>query len=368
MTAVSSRRRCRCLNRLPHTDPVNLDQFHGTDACALLDPEETKPGFHPFAAPDPETSPWRAPAHFDTSGSSRHRRAVWSAFQRLGMPNYRIAAFEDCGQHPWIAKVTGTEDEFVVCSNRCRDRFCPNCSRLRASTIAENLHRWIKDRRCRFLTLTLKGGVQPLHVQLRRLYDSFRRLRETVLWKRCVRGGAAFLEIKIGKHSGMWHPHLHCIVEGKYIDIRELKPTWERITNGSHQVDIRDIRDRSKVASYVTKYVSKPFDHDGIKGPEQLDELLNTISGTRAALTWGTWRGLRLTAPIDDKDYTYIMSLAELERRANALELDAVRIWNALMLRYERPERLLPIPDDVLPHAPPTSNAPTTLFDVSWHH
>jgi hypothetical protein len=210
--------------------------------------------------------------------------------------------------------------------------------------------------------------MQPLHQQLARLYASFRKLRETVLWRRCVRGGAAFLEVKIGKHSGMWHPHLHAIIEGKYVNIRELKPTWERITDGSHQVDITDIRDKERAARYVCKYVSKPFSMDAVRNDDHLDELLHTLSGTHAALTFGTWRGCKLTKRIDNRTFTYIMSIDELKRRVAQNEIYAINLWNEIATQYGKLDRLIPVPEDSQPNAPPIHTPDPLLFPQSHAH
>lgn len=368
VTAVPWRRRNRCLNCLPHTDPVHLDPLHGADADTLLDPRESNPDFVPYPPPNEDGLVAPPPSHFSQSGDGRHRNAVWRAFHRLNVPGARITAYQDCGTRPWVAQTNDDDGKYVVCSNRCHDRFCPGCSRLKASVIAENTHRWIKDRQVRFLTLTLKGGAQPLHQQLARLYDSFRKLRQTRLWSRSVRGGAAFLEVKIGKNSGMWHPHIHAIIEGKFIAIRELKKTWERITQGSHQVDLQFIRSKENAARYVSKYVSKPFSHDSVKDADQLDELLHTLSGTHAALTFGTWRGLKLTKRIDDRQYNYLMSVDELKRRVAANERYALEIWNELATAYGKFDRILPVPQDSQPNAPPKRDSDPKLFADEHAH
>jgi hypothetical protein len=156
------------------------------------------------------------------------------------------------------------------------------------------------ESRVRFLTFTLKHNATPLTAQLDRLYLAFRTLRRTALWKAAVSGGALFLEVKVGD-DGLYHPHLHVLAEGGFVDQRELAAAWHGITGDSFMVHITAVNDPLKRASYVTKYATKPADSTVLRSPDKLDEFLVAIKGRRLYQPFGKWRAL---LPSDDADET----------------------------------------------------------------
>lgn len=344
--------------------PPQPDPCYGDDASTLLDPLETKSEFAFLPPPPARQTPTQPLSHFRNSGDGPTRRRIYEALVRNAAPINRLYEFAECGTHKWIAQTNDDDANYVICENRCKDRFCPGCGRMKSHVVAENLHRYVKDRDVRFLTFTLVAGDQKLQTMLTRLYDSFRRLRQTKLWKRTQTGGAAFLEIKIGSGSGRWHPHLHVISEGKFIRIHDLKDAWQRITAGSHQVDVQRVHSKESIAHYVTKYVSKPFSAQSVRDDDQLDELLHTLSGTRTALTYGSWRGLRLLKPLDDRTYNYLMTFEELKRRAHDGDRWCIQIWNLLAISYGRDDAVLDLPPESSPDPPSRSATEPKLFDT----
>ncbi len=54
-------------------------------------------------------------------------------------------------------------------------------------------------------------------------------------------GSVASVEVKRGKNSGAWHPHVHAVwlCEGRVPDQDELRCEWWKITGDSDQVDVR---------------------------------------------------------------------------------------------------------------------------------
>lgn len=337
------------------------------DSLPLLDPRETKRDFELVPPPDAPGVDRSWATSFETSGEGPRRRRILAAFQRLHLPRKRLTTFAECGSHPWVAEICDPSPRYVVVSNRCRDRFCGTCARIKSSTIAENLERHVDGRTLRFITFTLKAGPMSLSRMITQLYDSFRRLRQNKVWARTQRGGASFLEVKIGSGSGQWHPHLHVLCEGKYVRVHDLRDAWNRITGGSHQVWIELVRDRKKMARYVTKYVSKPFDPAAIRSDDKLDELLIAMSGTHSALTFGTWRGIRLCKTVHDHQYTFIASVEVLQYRVWARDHDAIVIWNRLCETYDRLDRRKTLPPSTRAPPPPTRLPVMTLFDLTPH-
>jgi hypothetical protein len=152
-------------------------------------------------------------------------------------------------------------------------------------------------------------------------------------WKATQRGGAATFECKWqdpsksykhkdgSLHPGddMWHPHLHVVSEGTFIDKRTLSKLWLKATGDSYIVDIKQLKDAHEAAYYVAKYVTKGTSGEVWSNPDKAQEWIIATRGMRACFTYGTWRGIKLTGkapwPEDAKPIgTYIHILAAARR------------------------------------------------------
>lgn len=209
----------------------------------------------------------------------------------------------------------------------------------------------VKSGPCRFLTLTMKHSNRPLAQQIDRIYACFRRLRRTKPWLRSVTGGAAVLEVKHAWKTDTWHVHLHCLLHGRYLPHRDLKAEWWRITGDSNVVDIRAVPNADSAAKYITKYISKPITSTIINKPDALAELIAACRRRRLVLTWGTWRGLKLSAKISTTVWNTICSLEDLYDRRDAGDVDAYLTVTALEKCYPDAPALLgrgppPLPSD----------------------
>jgi hypothetical protein len=251
-----------------------------------------------------------------------------------------------------------------IAGSCCHDRFCLPCAKGRAHTIAGNVIEFIRKVEIRFLTLTIKTGQEPLTEQIDKLYRSFQALRRGALWKRRVLGGVAFLEVKRSSASDRWHPHLHCLISGYWLDKRKLSRAWHRITGDSYIVDIQRPKSDDTVISYVTKYASKPFNNTFINQPKHLDEVVLALAGRKLCLTFGTWRSLKL-APIPDPGaWEYVEPLSTLLEKAGRGDRDALTVLDSL--GCEDLGDILPRPP---PEPPPPSHPAITaqqrrLFDL----
>jgi len=204
----------------------------------------------------------------------------------------------------------------------------------------------------RFITLTLRASNTPLTDQIDRLFRSFRALRVDKNLGGKLKGGAAFGEIKIGERSGRWHPHLHVIAEGAFIDQKELSRAWHRITGDSTIVDIKRVDSVERAASYVAKYVTKPADASVFANTELLDEFVCAIAGRRLCSTFGSWRGFCLDAPPpDDVQWITLGSVHSLRLSASDGNVDALRWLEAASRKWPLFGTLFSIP-------PPTDDVP----------
>ena len=285
----------------------------------------------------PETSSHRPDDPVDTSVASiapsdvifRHsgwqpvRARVARCLEIVFGEGARVERFGACGTGAWVWQSATEPGRYKITADYCHDRWCLPCGRSRGRTIARNLAAYLDNKRLRFVTLTLRHRDEPLTDSLDRLYVSFGRLRRCRDWRAAVDGGVAFVEIKHGLDDSTWHPHLHILVEGRYLPHASLKAHWLRITEDSYIVDIRAVRSHDHLVRYVTKYVSKPLDSSVYATDATLCEAMRAMHGRRTCLTFGTWRGLDLTEDDDDTEWISMGPLGIVIDEARAGDIDA---------------------------------------------
>lgn len=320
-----------------------------TEASAGVLCAPATPPYHPRVLESCELDPLAdhtGMSHFRHSGWANDRRRVYDALRLTHVGSSRLQAFRECGQHPFVYECEERPGEYTLGGSTCRDRFCLPCSRDRSRLIAQNVLEQIGTRQGRFVTLTLKSTAEPLDVLLARLTSSFTKLRRTKLWRNKVVGGVAFIEVTWTCRTQSWHPHFHCLVEGRYLPRRELSQAWHLITGDSYITDIRFARDNAHVTHYITKYATKPLDHSVLVEPTHLQEAILALKGKRLCLTFGTWRGVCLTRSREDETWIQIGSLAELLHKATQNDPAAQVIL-----------RKLEIPFVTEPRGPPSRTA-----------
>lgn len=295
-------------------------------------------------------------ATFRHSGWAGDRAKVHAALQRTRQQRPRIASFETCGSGAFVLQAVDDPTRYRIAGSACHDRFCLPCGQERSRTIAGNVLDRLDGKGCRFLTLTVSARGLALIDAIKHLQRSFRRLRKTKLWARCVTGGAAFLEVKWIQATERWHPHLHCLLEGRYMPQPEIKAHWERITGDSSIVDIRPARNQKMIVHYVVKYASKPLDHSLLESETVLDEAILALRGIRLCVTFGTWQGLKLTATGNLGEWLNVGSLEEWLQRAAWGDAEAEQVLVSIGRR-----RAIEAIAEVGPRPPPTITIrPTT--------
>lgn len=276
----------------------------------------------------------RCESLFRHSSWRERRSKVWIALQAMFANVSRLDRFSECGAQLW-ARYDQKSGEVSLTSNGCRDRWCEACGRDRAATVGVNAVHLVRGQVTRFITLTLKHSRTPLKDQVDRLYRSFLLLRKRAWWLQRVRGGAAFAEIKLSSRDGLWHPHLHVIVDSEWMEQRELSAEWMAITGDSSVVDIRLVRDSGSAAKYVTKYVTKPASTEVYASLQHLQELMIALKGRRLCTTFGTWRGHDLTAsPESEAEWKMIGSVDQIWSAAHRGDAKAYATAHILLLRY----------------------------------
>lgn len=250
--------------------------------------------------------------YFRHGGWINRRRRVHAALQTAGVSYARINRFEQCGACA-VVEYSKELKKYRVTAHFCHDRWCQPCAHARARALRTRLSTLVDYENLRFVTLTLKHRDATLRDEIVRLRTAWVKLRKTRLWKDRVTGGVASMEIKTGA-DGLWHVHMHIMIQSSFMPQAELSKEWLRITTDSHIVDVRRINDARKACGYVTKYITKGIDAETFKDNDRLAEAISAMKGTRVADTFGTWRGeIEENDGNDPGDWEPIATIRDLE-------------------------------------------------------
>jgi len=237
------------------------------------------------------------------------------------------------------------------------------CSIDRSRCLATNVLKALGRRPARFVTLTLRQNDSHLNDVLNRLYDSFRKLRARSFWKTRVKGGCAFIEVKYNAERDSWNVHLHAIVHGRFIPKRDLSREWRKLTGDSFIVDVRLVENEERIGRYVTKYVSKPFNDTFLNRQDFLDTVVHSMVGRRLCLTFGDWRGIKLTESPNETDWISLGSFHDVVTKAAHGDRECLAAIHAIA-RDKTPELLAAVPQA---RPPPCDKRPkVTQFTFGW--
>ena len=194
-------------------------------------------------------------------------------------------------------------------ANFCK-RFlmCPACAARRAAKLVSAYEKkvlMLQDMNPKLIpmmvTLTIKNG-SDLGERLSHFKASWTRMmaaarkgksgkerHSQIEWNK-IAGSVRAIEVKLGKGSGMWHPHGHAFVLATdYISPAHLSAEWEKFTGDSMIVDVRKCRNGIVPGLIeVLKYVSKPTQLP----PDLLYHLYETAKGSRFVDPQGCLRGI----------------------------------------------------------------------------
>lgn len=233
----------------------------------------------------------------------------------------RAERMEDCCRFPQLRLSLSAGPS--IFATRCRDRLCPLCQKRRAQETTERL-RCLLDHcdAARLLTLTAPAIDAPLREQMEALKDTWRQLRRHPQWKANVVGGAYAWQITRSEKTGLWHPHLHIIIDGGYFPHDVIREAWRHalnISNGPWNldrddplvVDIRMAYSSRKTASYVARYITSPDDLERWP-PDAVREYADAIHGLRLVASFGSLHGVKMDPKDPNEDGLGSKWLADL--------------------------------------------------------
>lgn len=166
----------------------------------------------------------------------------------------------------------------------CHLRLCPKCARrLARSFITRHWSALQLMKEPKLLTLTFRSTKKLTRELITWCLKCFSKLRHRKLWTDNVRGGLAGLELTWGPPG--WHPHLHVLLDSRYIPRPLLIDAWKHITGGAWHIDIRKIDSEAGVLE-VAKYVAKGYTF--YKQPHLLAQYLAATSKRRFLSAFGS--------------------------------------------------------------------------------
>lgn len=254
---------------------------------------------------------------------ARHERPRWHVIDSLNASGdtdleRRADRMHGCCQCPRIN--VDQNGKPLLALQCCRDRLCPRCQVDRGRVAALRITELAKSFNApRFITLTLKHRNASLASELDRLSAAFKAVRRHAGWKRHVKGGAYAVQVTRNPSTGLWHVHLHLIVEGTYWPQDQLSKAWLAATGDSPVVDIQAIPDRAATARYVATYVTKP--NSILDWPAAaVCEYAEAMHGRRTLHTFGCAHGQSIDPPEDPdapKSAESLCAIAKLQRFAD---------------------------------------------------
>ena len=150
--------------------------------------------------------------------------------------------------------------------------------------------------RASMVSLTVKNGedLAERYAHLTGCHRKYMRRRSRsrqVGEIRKASAGVFSIEFKVGKNSGLWHPHIHGIwLHEEDLDKFELSAQWHDITGDSFIVDVRPLDMADPVGAFceVFKYALK---FSELSDTERLHGY-KTLKGKRLQDSFGALRGL----------------------------------------------------------------------------
>lgn len=262
---------------------------------------------------------------------------VFPVFEFLSL--YETERIKNCGHYIYAIQCQSCNTKHFAGFNSCDNRWCIPCSHKKVlcwiARLLPIFQNWLSQGNyLSMLNFTIKDSndleknLCLLESSFRELYNSNKIRRD--LWKNRFPGGLRSLEIKLGKNSKMWHPHLHCIVMQQSTcflkDIDWLIPEWEQITysfsggnldykslSRKEQIKIKvgsawikkvtafNPNDILKAIIETVKYILKP-DTNLYQNEKLFYEAYSVLKGKRQINTWGLLRNLKKEVEEDYKN------------------------------------------------------------------
>lgn len=227
-----------------------------------------------------------------------------------------------CGDFLGFSPSVDTGEFRLVSANFCRERLCPTCQKRRSLKMYANVLKVVEylKTNVRFLHLVLTvpncEGGEILTKTVKEMFKSFGKFYKYKDVKNAFKGCLRCLEITYNSDTGMFHPHLHCLIAVNksyfnsryYLKYDTLQALWSNACKSDKplQISVGAIKgDIAKGVAEVCKYCVKPFDFDELDFTTA-QYVLRTIGivlkGQRCVQKYGVIKEAFKALDIDDDD------------------------------------------------------------------
>lgn len=225
---------------------------------------------------------------------------------------------------------------------------CPFCAMRRGAKQAREYEKRINhlkaenpEIRCSMVTLTVKNG-QDLAERVQRLRSAFQHMvrQRKDAYRKNMRtkmkhwlGWSGSIEVKKGRGSGEWHPHMHIVVLHKGQELNHwrykqaLSKEWLEKTGDSYILDIRPLRDQELPGPDLVEVFKYALKFSDLTIQDQV-YAWRILHGQRLLLNGGILRGVKvpavLTDEIPDEDMPYLDFFFRYHFRSHAYSLESL--------------------------------------------
>ena len=330
------RERLNLTGELPDLDLLRSAPEMSDDRCGSLTGSPST-GVDPFKVHTIETSPGKSPDRSYHGHSLKDRLPAYLRALELyskidgSFAGKNVIRLRTCRKFAHFMRNEET-GMLKIRSSRCKLRWCPICRDVSRRIVTAAVDDWLKHVKFpKMLTFTLKHSDDELEFQVGRLYECFKKIRQRKYVKDVIDGGVWFFQLKLNLKTDQWHPHLHCLVGGKFISHSKIKDLWQKITGDSFVVDVRPVRDVESVSTEVARYATAPADITRMTVKQSVDVYWATKS-RKICGTWGNAKGMILRPSADDETADW-SKVAEFEYINSRREFDstAAEFWRCFI-------------------------------------
>lgn len=248
---------------------------------------------------------------------TENTKSKWDDRKRNTETGKLSAKLSNCADFLIFKRYLTVDEVRLHAANFCKKHLlCPFCAMRRGTKYLQayknRLDVVLQENpkiRAFMVTLTVKDGenLSERFAHLRSALKKYRQQRRNALkGQRFVEfakalGGVHSIEIKRGKNSGLWHPHVHMIWLCEDVpNASQLSREWLDLTGDSYIVDVREFYGESVVDGFleVFKYALKFSDM------ELSDnwEAYQLLKEKRLVDNFGLLRGVKVPEELTDDD------------------------------------------------------------------
>ena len=248
---------------------------------------------------------------------TENTKSKWDDRKRNTETGKLATKLQGCANYLVFKRYLTVDEIRLHAANFCKKHLlCPFCAMRRGAkylqVYKQRLDVVLQENpklRAFMVTLTVKDGenLSERFTHLRKALKKYQEQRRNALKGQKqveyakAAGGVMSIEVKRGRNSGLWHPHVHMIwLCNQAPSASQLSKEWLELTGDSYIVDVREFYGESVVDGFleVFKYALKFSDM------ELADnwEAFQTLKAKRLVDNFGLFRGVQVPDDLTDDD------------------------------------------------------------------